>query len=134
MSIVKYLILYVISFIAFLAIDFIWLGFISRNLYKDNIGHLMADKVNVPAAFVFYLLFVVGVIVFAVLPGVEDENLTKTLLLGALFGFISYATYDLTNWATLKDWPAKIVFIDMAWGAFLSASVSLVGYLVGIRM
>lgn len=131
MSLAKYLILYVLTFIVFLVIDFIWLGFISKNLYRDNIGHLMSDSVNVWAAFAFYLLFVLGILVLIVVPALNEGNFSKMLIFAALFGLICYATYDLTNWATLKDWPVKIVAIDMIWGTVLSTSVAAISYYIG---
>ena len=126
----KYIILYITSFLVFLFIDFIWLGFISRNLYKEQIGHLMAENVNFFAAFLFYALFVAAVIILAVLPAARDNDITKALLLALVFGLASYATYDLTNWATLKDWPVKIVIIDMIWGMFISSSTALASYYI----
>ncbi|MDY0295125.1 MAG: DUF2177 family protein [Acholeplasmataceae bacterium] len=120
--------LYGIAFIFFLIIDLIWLGFIAKNLYQKQLGHLMADQVNWVAAIIFYLLFIVGLVYFAILPAVNDGQWVRALLLGAFFGFITYATYDLTNLATLKDWPIQITIIDLAWGTFLGASISTLTY------
>jgi len=88
----------------------------------------MAENPKILPAVIFYLSFVVGVIIFAVLPGYTDSNLIKTLLLAALFGALSYGTYDLTNLATLKDWPVYITLIDIVWGAFLSTVTGIAGY------
>lgn len=99
----KYGLVYVASFVAFIIIDFIWLGIVTRNFYREQIGHLMAESVNWLPAIVFYLAFVVGILVFAVFPGLEANSIGKTLVLAALFGAISYATYDLSNFATLKN-------------------------------
>ena len=131
MSVGKSIVLYVICLLVFLVIDFIWLTVISKGFYKEQLGHLMADKVNFLPAIIFYLLFVVGAVVLAVLPGIEAKSLSKTLLLSALLGCVSYATYDLSNFATLKDWPAKVVLVDIAWGTFLSSVVGLAGYYAG---
>lgn len=90
----------------------------------------MAEQVNWTAAIVFYLLFIIGIFIFAILPAVEKESFKHALIYGALFGFFTYATYDLTNLATLKDWPVKIVFIDILWGSVLTASVSVSGYYI----
>lgn len=90
----------------------------------------MSDKVNWTAAIIFYLIFIVGIFIFAILPAVEKGSWLRALVLGGLFGFISYATYDLTNMATMKDWPLTIVIIDMIWGFVLTASVSVSGYFI----
>lgn len=126
----KYILLYLGTFTVFIVIDLIWLGLIARNLYQQQLGYLMAENVKWVAAIIFYLIFVVGVIVFAVIPGGTEKNLIKTLLLGAFFGFVAYATYDLTNLATIKDWPLKIVLIDITWGTTLSTLTSLGGYYI----
>jgi uncharacterized membrane protein len=126
-----YLKLYLATLVAFFAIDLVWLGLVARSFYSKHLGFLMAPKVNWPAALIFYLLFVVGILVFAVLPGLEAGSLRTTLLRAALFGLIAYATYDLTNLATLKDWPLVVTVVDLAWGTILSVAVSLAGYLAG---
>jgi len=126
----KYLYLYIFTFIVFLAIDAIWLGIIAKNMYSDKIGHLMAENPNLVAAGVFYLLFVATLLVFVVIPGYEAQSLTKTIILGALFGMITYATYDLTNLATLKDWPFSTTVIDIIWGASLATTTSVAGYYI----
>lgn len=122
--------LYVISFVVFFIIDLFWLGIIAKNLYQRQIGHLLKPNVNWIAAILFYLVFIVGLVVFVLLPSVAKGDLWQTVLLGALFGFISYATYDLTNLATLKDWPLQVTLIDLAWGTFLGASTSTVAHLL----
>lgn len=122
--------LYGIAFILFLIIDLIWLGLIAKNLYQRQIGHLMAENVKWGAAIIFYLLFIGGLVFFAISPAAKEGEWTKALLYGALFGFMAYATYDLTNLATLKDWPIQITIIDLVWGTFLGASVSTLTYFV----
>lgn len=126
----NFLKLYGIAFILFLVIDLIWLGLIAKNLYQKQIGHLMAENVKWGAAIIFYLIFIGGIVFFAILPAVNDGEWAKALLYGALFGFMAYATYDLTNLATLKDWPIQITIIDLVWGTFLGASVSTLTYFV----
>jgi uncharacterized membrane protein len=126
----KYGLLYILTFLVFLAIDAVWLLVISKNLYSKEIGHLMAEKALLLPALIFYLLFVVGVLVFAVVPGYEAQSLSKTLMLSALFGLMTYATYDLTNLATLKDWPIKVTIIDILWGTSLSTLTGLAGYYI----
>lgn len=123
--------LYGISFIVFFVIDLIWLGVIAKDLYQKQIGHLLKPDVNWVAAIVFYLLFIAGLVYFVLLPHVgPDGSIGKVLLTGAMFGFITYATYDLTNLATLKDWPIQITIIDLAWGTFLGASTSTLAYIL----
>jgi uncharacterized membrane protein len=126
----KYVYLYILTFIVFLAIDFVWLNWIAKNLYSEKIGHLLAENPNLIAAGVFYLLFVAASLVLAVLPGYEAQSLTKTIMLGAIFGMITYATYDLTNLATLKDWPLSVTIIDIIWGTSLSTATAVAGYYI----
>lgn len=128
MFIFKWLASYLLTSLVFFAIDMVWLGVLAKNLYRKHLFGLMADQVNWTAAIVFYLLFIVGIFVFVILPAVEKNSLITALLLGAFFGIVTYATYDLTNLATLKNWPLPIVFIDIAWGAVLTSLVSMAGY------
>lgn len=126
----SYIKMYIIAFIIFLAIDAIWLGLVAPKFYKAQIGHLMSEKPNLIAALVFYLLFIVGVVYFVVNPAIEAQSITKVLVAGALFGFMTYATYDLTNLATLKDWPITVTIVDLVWGTSLSTLIGLFTYLV----
>lgn len=121
--------LYLIAFVLFFVIDLLWLGIVAKDIYKKYLGHLMSTQVNWVAAMIFYLLFIGGLVFFVIMPAVEAESLGKAILYGALFGFITYATYDLTNLATLKDWPIQITIIDLVWGTFLGTSVSLLSFL-----
>ena len=127
---IKYLAAYGLTFLVFLVVDIIYLGFIAKDLYAKHIGFLLADKVNWVAAIVFYLLFVVAIFVFVIEPAVKQDSWEKALILGAFFGFITYATYDLTNLATLKDWPVRIVIYDMIWGTVLAAIVGTAGFYI----
>jgi uncharacterized membrane protein len=129
--IIYYVKLYVCAFVGFLAIDMIWLTLVARGFYKKQLGFLLSDQPNWWAAISFYLLFVVGLLVFAVIPALEEGSLRKALLLGGFFGLVAYATYDLTNMATVKDWPWMVTLVDMTWGLVLAASVSGIGYLAG---
>ena len=126
-----YIKLYFVTLTAFLAIDAVWLALVARTFYRRYLDWLMAANPNWIAALAFYLLFVVGVLVFVVVPGVEDGSLRRTLLKGALFGLIAYGTYDLTNQATVKNWPLTITAVDMVWGTALSVAVSYVGFVAG---
>ncbi len=128
MLLLKWLASYVLTSIVFFAIDMVWLGLLAKNLYRKYLFGLLADQVNWSAAIVFYLLFIVGIFVFVILPAVEKNSLFTAVWLGAFFGIITYATYDLTNLATLKNWPLPIVFIDIAWGAVLTSLVSMAGF------
>ncbi len=130
MTIAKIIYSYLLTVVVFFAIDMLWLGLIAKNLYRKYLGNFLSDTVNWKAAIIFYLIFIVGIFIFAIMPAVEKSSVGKAVLLGALFGFFTYATYDLTNLATLKGWPLPIVFIDMAWGAVLTASVSTAGYYI----
>jgi len=123
MNISLFLTLYAISVPVFFIIDMIWLGLVANKFYQSQLGHLLGP-VNWPAAIIFYLLFLVGLTFFAIYPGAVKASILTALGLGAAFGFFTYATYDLTNLATLKDWPIKVVFVDILWGTVLGASVA----------
>jgi len=126
MPLTKLIISYLLSFSVFLLIDFIWLGFIAKEMYKKQ----MTDQVNWIAAVVFYLLYVIGIFIFVIMPAVDKNSWSSALLMGALFGLFTYATYDLTNLATLKGWPIKLVFIDIIWGMVLTSSVGMAGFYI----
>lgn len=126
-----YLKLYVTTFIAFFIIDMIWLGVAARSFYRKHLGFLLAPQPNWPAAIMFYLLFILGIVVFVVAPGLKSGSLQTTLVHAALFGLITYATYDLTNLATLNNWPVLVTVVDMVWGTVLSVTVSFVSFMAG---
>ena len=126
--------LYFSTLAAFLAIDMIWLGLVARDLYARYLGYLFGPQTIWPAAAAFYLLYIVGVLVFAVLPGLRANSPRKTLLLGAFLGLVSYATYDLTNLATIQGWPVHITLIDLTWGTALTCLTSWIGFLAGSRI
>lgn len=121
---------YLATLPVFLVIDFIWLSSVANKFYAKHLGYLMKPNVNFIAAGLFYLLFVAGLIVFCVLPALRKDSWTQALLLGALLGLISYATYDLTNQATIKDWPLIVTVVDMVWGTVLGATVSSLSYFI----
>lgn len=131
MSIRNIFLLYLMTLAAFLAIDLTWLGVIARDFYRSRLGHLMSERTIWPAAILFYLLFVLGLVFFAVLPGLRAGMYWRTLMLGALFGFFTYMTYDLTNLATLREWPLLLTVIDIVWGVVLAAATSSAGYWLG---
>ena len=118
------------AFAVFLGIDMLWLTVIAQKFYKSQFGHLMADKARIIPAAIFYLLFVGAMVYFVIVPALEHQNLTRLILSAAIFGLVTYATYDLTNMATLRDWPLLVTVVDLAWGTFISLSVSLITYLI----
>lgn len=124
------LIRYVTTLITFLVIDGIWLGVVAKNMYSNSLGHLMADKPNWIPALIFYFLYPLGVVIFALNPALESKDVMTAVKLGAFLGFLAYATYDLTNNATLRDWPVHITIIDILWGIILTAAVSGIGYFI----
>ncbi len=124
---IKYFVAYAATAIAMIAIDLLWLGVIAKPLYQNGIGHLMAERPNIPIAILFYVIFPIALMIFAVLPNAAAAEWGKTLIAGALFGFFAYATYDLTNLATLKGWPIGLSVIDVIWGTFVSSVASAAG-------
>lgn len=131
---IKYLYIYLITLVAFLVIDFIWLNFIAKDLYQKEIGSLLLKNPNLLPALLFYLLFVFALVVIVVVPGIKEDSLIKTLLFAALFGLTTYATYDLTNLATLDGWSAKMTIIDLIWGTSLSTVVAFISFTLGSKI
>ena len=121
---------YLTTAVVMIVIDLVWLGVIAKPLYQQGIGHLMTDRPNILAAVAFYLLFPVGLMVFAITPQEAVQGWQKSAWLGAMFGFFAYATYDLTNLATLKNYPLSLALIDMSWGTLVSATAACAGKLV----
>lgn len=130
---IKLLLLYITSVGVFAGVDYLWLGKVAPKLYRENIGHLLADKPNIGAAVVFYALFIVGLLIFAIVPGLNKQSLGYTALYGGLFGLFTYGTFDLTNQAVLKNWPTKITLIDMAWGVILCTVVCSIVYVIASK-
>ena len=126
--------LYFSSALVFFTLDMIWLGFVAKNFYRVHIGGLLRPEVNWPGAIIFYLIFIAGIEYFAILPSVEKGSFVHAAIAGALFGLVTYATYDLTNYATMRDFPLIVALIDMAWGAFLSCTVTVAGYFLATRV
>jgi len=117
--------MYLLSFGSLLLIDSVWLTKVAPKFYKSNIGHLMAENPNLLAAGLFYLIYIVGVVVFVVSPAVADKSLAFAASRGALFGLVAYSTFDLTGMAVFKNWPAKVTVVDMLWGTILTAGVAV---------
>jgi uncharacterized membrane protein len=121
---------FLVAFAVFMVIDLIWLGVIAAPFYRNQIGFLMAKNVNWAAAVLFYIIFIVGMVVFVIQPALTAQSITSAILLGALFGLVAYATYDLTNLATLEGWPLTLVVVDIIWGTTLSVLVSTITYIL----
>lgn len=125
---------YVAAAIIFLAMDMIWFRVIGEWLYFSRMKHLLGRPFNVPAAVAFYVIYLVGIMVFAAVPGAEANDVMHAAMFGALFGFFAYATYDLTNLATLKDFPRIVVAFDLVWGTVLTATTATVAALAMIAV
>jgi uncharacterized membrane protein len=126
--------LYFIALPVFFVIDMVWLGLVAKNFYRQQIGFLMKPDINWPAAIVFYLLFIAGLVTFVISPAFEKHSWMHALLYGAFFGVVTYATYDLTNLATTKDWPMLVTIVDLIWGSVLAASVSVITYFIASKV
>ncbi|TVP89771.1 DUF2177 family protein [Alkalibacterium sp.] len=123
-----FLITYVITLVVFFVIDIVWLGLVAKDFYQKQIGFLMKEKTNWAAALIFYFIFILGLVFFVINPALEAESILEALLRGMFFGFIAYATYDLTNLATLAKWPLKVTIVDLIWGTTLGGLVSAISY------
>lgn len=123
----KYIAGYLAAVFVIVALDMLWLGLIAKAMYQQGIGHLMAEQPRILAAVAFYVLYAAGLMIFAVMPYAQDAGWYKPVLMGALFGFFAYATYDLSNLATLRNWPVGLALVDMAWGTALSAAAAAAG-------
>jgi len=126
--------LFLIALPVFFAIDMVWIALVAKNFYQKQIGFLMKPDINWLAAIIFYLLFIASLIIFVITPAMVKQSWVHALLYGALFGLVTYATYDLTNLATVKDWPLLVTVVDLVWGSVLAASVSVITYLIANRI
>jgi len=122
--------LFLIALPVFFVIDMVWLVLVAKKFYQEQIGFLMKPDINWFAAIIFYFLFIAGLVVFVISPAVLKNSWVHALLFGALFGLITYATYDLTNLATLKDWPLLVTVVDLIWGTVLASSISVITYFI----
>ncbi len=129
MTTLQYIYLYLLTMPVFFAVDMLWLGVVAKSFYQNKLAAFLGP-VNWTAAIIFYLLYIVGILVFAVLPAVSAGSLVRAITLGAFFGFVAYATYDLTNLATLKNWPLSVTIVDMLWGAVLTGTVAAGSYMI----
>jgi uncharacterized membrane protein len=129
-----YISAYFFTLIAFLVIDFIWLSTMASRLYRPAIGDLLAENFRLAPAIIFYLIYAAGLTFLAVRPAFISGQWTTALVYGAAVGFMAYATYDLTNQATLKSWSTTLTIADLLWGTFVSAAAAIIGYLVTVRL
>ncbi len=130
----RYLVMYLCTLVVFLAIDAVWLGIVARDFYRNQFGSLLLDQPIWGVALAFYAIYVVGLVLFVVAPGyAQGSGLLSTFAWGAAFGFFAYATYDLTNHATLRNWPPLITVVDLAWGTLLSGTSAMGGLFLARR-
>lgn len=108
----------------------VWLGYLAKGFYRNNLGAIVSPTVNWPAAIGFYLVYIVGILIFSVIPALEKDSALRAAQLGALFGFFTYATYDLTNLATIKEWPLRVAVVDIIWGVVLCTTVATASFYV----
>jgi uncharacterized membrane protein len=129
MSLKNILVTYLLTLVIFFLIDMVWLGLVAKDFYRRHLGAMLSPKVNWPAAILFYLLFIAGLLLFVIEPA--QGNALQALWKGAVFGLIAYATYDLTNLATFKNWPLLVTVVDLVWGTVLGALVSFFSVILG---
>jgi uncharacterized membrane protein len=130
MPLKRFLIIYAVTLPIFFGIDLIWLGVVASTFYPRHLGHLLSGQVHWVPAILFYLVFIAGIVFLAVKPAAEARKAGRALVNGAVLGFVAYATYDLTNQATMRDWPLVVTVIDLVWGTVLTGSVAGVSYLI----
>ena len=130
----KYLGIYLTFLITLITVDLVWLLGIAKNLYREEMGDLMASEPKLLAGLAFYLIYALGVCIFVIAPALSKQSLMHALQYGALFGFFCYMTYDLTNLAVIRDFPTKLAFIDMAWGSLVTALAAGLAYWVGEKL
>jgi len=121
---------YIATLIVFFGLDFLWLGVVARSFYSSQLGSLMRDNINFVASAGFYLAYVAGIVFFAVAPALAEGSWGRAAVNGALLGLLAYGTYDMTNIATLKDWPVTMSIVDMGWGGLLTCISAVAGFLM----
>lgn len=119
---------YIAALVIFGVIDILWLTFVGPKLFRDTLGDVLAQDVRMAPAIAFYLLYPLGVVFFAIAPALRDASVMTALINGAMFGLMTYATYDLTNYATVRNWTLNLTIIDLSYGAALTAATALLGY------
>jgi len=130
----EYLRNFIVTFIVFMVIDLVWLGLVAKKLYNKYLGYIMAKNINWAAAIIFYVIFIIGLLIFVINPALANESIKYLIFYAMAYGFVTYATYDLTNLATLKDWPIEITIIDLIWGTSLSTLTAYFSYLIINRL
>jgi len=130
----KYGVAYLTSLVTFFSIDMVWLGTMAKRFYRPTLGDILLPGVNMAPAIVFYILFPIGLVFFAVAPALRAGSISTALMYGAMFGFFTYATYDLTNQATVRNWTTQLTVVDAAWGSVLAAATAAVSYLVAQKL
>ena len=130
MLILKIFLAFLLTSLVFFAIDLVWLGLIAKDFYAKNMGGLLSEKVKWPAAILFYCIYIAGTLLFVVYPAVGKDAWLHAMYMGAALGFLCYATYDLTSYALIKDFPLKVVVVDLIWGTVLTAMVSTAGFFI----
>lgn len=133
-SATRFALLYAVTLPIFFVIDLFWIGLVARDFYRRHLGHLLSPQIDWTAAILFYLVFIAGIVFFAVRPALEAGSGWRALMYGAFLGFLAYATYDMTNQATMQAWPRLVTVVDLAWGTFLTAAVSSLSYQVASRL
>lgn len=130
----KYGVAYLTSLVTFFAVDMVWLGMMAKRFYRPTLGDILLPGVNMAPAIVFYILFPIGLVFFAVAPALRAGSISTALIYGAMFGFFTYATYDLTNQATVRNWTTQLTVVDAAWGSVLAAATAAISYLVAQKL
>lgn len=134
MTAMQWVLVYMAAIAAFFLIDLVWLGVVAQGFYRTQLGGLLADRTNWPVAMLFYLMYLAGLLYFVVQPSLDGATWASVALRGAIFGVITYATFDLTCLALFRDFPAVVAIVDMVWGAVLAGSVSVVAWRVAISL
>jgi len=127
--VLKWIVAYVATGVAMAVVDFGWLTTMTDRLYKPILGPIMTPKPDMVAAVAFYLIYIAGIVFLAIAPALKEGAWTRAAINGAALGFVAYATYDLTNQATLQVWQWKLTIIDLCWGTFLTTAAATLGYL-----
>ena len=130
----SYAISYLAALVAFVAVDLAWLSAMTPRIYRPTLGNLLLSGVNLPPAVAFYVLYPVGILIFAIGPAMKSGSVISAIIYGALFGFFTYATYDLTNYATLRNWSLQLAVVDIAWGSVLTGAAAGLGFVVAAKV